>query len=310
MAAVLRARSGLPLRPPRPIAATSPLPASVSGTSRSPAVFETTKPSTVPEVRATSTSSRRRRRPSSPRTGGESFRSTGAVWSAQALRAARMRASKAVKVSRSSKVFPSAVFGQETLSTRKSEWGYKRPKLVTKSSSAASPRIVGLCVFVMFTPRGARGGPPGTSFREEKLWSLSAITSEPSLFSPILLMTASSLGTRKHRGFGLPSEGRAEMEPTSAKPKPLMAPTLSSGTSSAFLSKPAATPNGVSNRSRPPNISCLIDGPEDTAADAGGRKSQSNGNGPVQEGSANIRTDCSNLTACTVARCANSGSVR
>mmetsp|Transcript_72076 Transcript_72076/g.208755 ORF Transcript_72076/g.208755 Transcript_72076/m.208755 type:complete len:294 (+) Transcript_72076:448-1329(+) len=290
---------------------TASLPAGESGTSRSPAVLETTKPSTVPEPSATSTSSLRRRWPLPPSssTGGDNFKSTGAEcgW---ALRASRIRARRAVSVSRSSKVLPSAVFGQETFSTMKSECLYSRSKLVTKSAIAASPKIEGLWVLVMFTPKGERGGPPGRSFKHEKLSKRFAMASEPWLFKPILFTTASSLGMRKQRGFGLPFEGRAEIEPTSAKPKPLMAPTFSIGTSSAFLSKPAATPKGVSKWSRPPKSSCFSEGPEDTASDAAGRMSQSSGVRPVQSGSDSIRTDCSNFADLIVAQCANSGSVR
>ena len=68
--------------------------------------------------------------------------------------------------------------------------------------------------------------------------------STPSLLKPSRLITASSASSRNRRGRGLPGCGRGVTVPTSTKPKP----SRSSGSgTSAFLSKPAASPTGLGN---------------------------------------------------------------
>mmetsp|Transcript_4200 Transcript_4200/g.12315 ORF Transcript_4200/g.12315 Transcript_4200/m.12315 type:complete len:313 (-) Transcript_4200:191-1129(-) len=304
MAAVLRACSGRPLRPPRPISCTRALPASDSGTSRPPTVFETTKPST-PCSRAISTSCLSPSRPSGVSGGGESFSSNGGP----AFERAEFTApSSARKLSGSSKVLPSSVFGQETFRTTKSPRGASRWKLWTKSSTAASPRIAGSWVFARFTPTGARAAPSAARPSAANPSKRAATASAPSLFRPMRFTTALSSSMRKRRGRVLPVLGRAETDPTSAKPRPGSMPKRYNGTSSAFLSKPAAMPTGLSKRR--PNRFCTRSGPDVCAGGLPGRSSQSSGLVPVQAGSSSMPSRCQPAAMRSVSRCARSGSIR
>ena len=69
-------------------------------------------------------------------------------------------------------------------------------------------------------------------------------TSAPALLNPMRLMTARSGMSRNRRGVSLPGCACAVMVPTSMWPKPRRPRPI---TACAFLSKPAATPNGVGN---------------------------------------------------------------
>ena len=68
--------------------------------------------------------------------------------------------------------------------------------------------------------------------------------SKPALLKPKRLMTAASSCNRNSRGRALPDWGRGVSVPTSTKPKPSL--SIAPGTS-AFLSKPAASPSGLGN---------------------------------------------------------------
>src|SRR2546430_1151739 len=71
-----------------------------------------------------------------------------------------------------------------------------------------------------------------------------ATASAPSLLKPMRLITPEISGTRKSRGFGFPGCAFAVTVPISAKPKPRPS---HAGSTSAFLSKPAARPTGFGN---------------------------------------------------------------
>mmetsp|Transcript_91583 Transcript_91583/g.161471 ORF Transcript_91583/g.161471 Transcript_91583/m.161471 type:complete len:200 (+) Transcript_91583:578-1177(+) len=187
----------------------------------------------------------------------------------------------------------------------KSACGARAWKLETKSATAASPRISGLCVLAMLTPRGAWSG---TLRNAVKLSRREAMAAEPSLLRPRRLITALSPVNRKHRGFSLPSAGSAETDPTSLKPRPGIAPRRYKGTSSAFLSKPAAMPKGLSKQSLPPRSSWRSDGPDGEDEGLAGRRSQSTLETPVHAGSARSRNSCSLCATESARLCAVSGS--
>ena len=92
-----------------------------------------------------------------------------------------------------------------------------------------------------FTPTGIPGHAPACLRECSRLATISA----PSLLKPSRLMTASSSGSRKRRGLGLPGCARAVTVPISAKPKPSAS---HAGRATAFLSKPAASPSGAGKR--------------------------------------------------------------
>ena len=70
------------------------------------------------------------------------------------------------------------------------------------------------------------------------------ICSEPELLKPNLFIRASSSSSLKTLGLGLPNWGFGVIVPTSTKPNPRLNRGLYT---SAFLSKPAATPIGEDN---------------------------------------------------------------
>src|SRR6185437_4552403 len=85
--------------------------------------------------------------------------------------------------------------------------------------------------------------------------SRASTTGAPSLLKPRRLITARSASRRKIRGRGLPACARGVTVPTSTKPKPRR--SSASGTT-AFLSKPGATPTGLGKFS--PNARTAISG--------------------------------------------------
>mmetsp|Transcript_53941 Transcript_53941/g.126551 ORF Transcript_53941/g.126551 Transcript_53941/m.126551 type:complete len:313 (+) Transcript_53941:305-1243(+) len=302
MAATLRRCMTLPLTPPLPMASAACRPVLDSCASGFLIVFEITRPSTTFESSITLSSSRWHARPSSESGVAMSFTSIGGARSHCISRLCLAMASKrSDRALGSSKVFPSAVLGHDTLITTKSAKGANVLKLCTKSSTAAGPTIAGLCVLAMLIPIGA---PPST---EVKVLRRAATHAAPSLFRPMQLMTAWSLGIRQHRGLSFPAAGSAEMDPTSAKPI-CMKPNRYKGTSAAFLSNPAAIPTGVSKTSRPSNSSCRRFGPDEVDCAAGGRNSQSRGS-LAWDGSSSSRHACRSSPAWSVKVCAVSASV-
>mmetsp|Transcript_15355 Transcript_15355/g.51696 ORF Transcript_15355/g.51696 Transcript_15355/m.51696 type:complete len:223 (+) Transcript_15355:673-1341(+) len=130
--------------------------------------------------------------------------------------------------------------GQLMFSTTKSTQSASLVITVAKSSRASAEDV--LRATLAPTPNPFEP----TFLNVSRRW---ATVSTPSEFRPKRLMMAPSSRRRKTRGLALPGCSKGVTPPTSQKPKPM---SCKPRMASPCLSKPAATPTGLSNSRVPP----------------------------------------------------------